>query len=477
MKKIIKLMILSSLSLAFAFTMLIPKKVSAAALSVEEKKIIKDVRGRIEAPIEDDDPNWVYEDIVGWQFTPDKSLLNKLNNVDEFVYDENFSFHNDKSKTKLTEKEFNASLYIIGIYSVEKDESYKLFAVHDGSAMYVKTPDDQYVEILVPPVSNHEQLPDVSTGDYDGDGEYELAIIPHVLHGTGYYEDSFIMVDKSENDTWFAYHLSKELYIDYFNKHITTSYKNKKLSMKLDGVEVGKSVTVAEESDYYFNSLTNISMNGDTVLVSTVPLVYSTKIGHGIGEFSDYKIWLSIEYKGCGEFNIYDSMYQLYAKKLYQKQIENISSDKFYGFLEGPSFETPIMLVSNSVYEQMSAVDEDLVNYGRAHLTCEVYLMVNNKCKKIGELDPGTSLYTIKYIGKDIIVHERHGVKTYYVEGDKLVFNNGIQDNVVATFDEKYEGYGFYDGKKFKKLSETAYYKYCREFEKGHEIYLTRGSK
>lgn len=474
MKKIIKEMIFASFALAFVSAILITTNVFAAEPTAAEKKIIKDAKKRIEAPNEEDDPNWVLEDIVGWQFTPDKGLLKKLQNVEDNTYDENFSFYYDKKKTKLSEKEFYASLYNIATRSYDGDKTFELYGVHDDSAMYVKTTDDQYVEILVPPVSNYEILPDVSMGDYDDDGEYELTIIPHVLHGTGYYEDSFIIIDQSENGTWFAYHLNKNIYLDYFDNAVETSYKNKKLSIKLHRKEIGKPITVEEESDYYLNSLTEISMTGDTVLVSTVPLAYPKSLGYAIGELSDYKIWLSIEYEGCGVFDTYDSMYQLYAKKLYEKQIEELPAGKFYGFVEGPCVDSPLMLVSDSVIEQVTSFDEDSVFSGHAPCFCDVYAMVNNKYKKIGTLEGGTNVYAVSYNENAIIVRDHHSVRTYVVENNKLVLDTGIQDDVACVFDEKYEGYGIYDGKKFKKISKKLYDEYRMEFAKGHEIYFQR---
>lgn len=459
---------------ATVLSLALPMNVKAAQPTKEEQKIIKDAKSRIEAQPQDEDPNWAHEIVVGWQFSPDKNLLKKLENVKEYVYDDDFSLYYDKNNTKLSEKEFNESLYIIDTKGFHfEDEVFTVYGTHDGSRMYVKTTDDQYVEILVPPVSNHEEFPDLTMADYDGDDEYELSIIPHVLHGTGYYEDTAIIIDKSENGTWFAYHLPVDFYRDYFNEHIEASCKNKKLSMKLNGEDVGTPVKVDDNDyDYYFNSLTEIQSIGSSIYVSTVPLAYSKKVGYGIGDLSDYKIWLTVEYHGNGEFAISDSMYQLYARKLYEKEIDKVPSDKFYSFIEGPCVESPLMAISTYVNE--SWVFENPVYKGTAG-SCEVYVMKNNKLTKIGEIEGDGEDY-LYYDESNIIVYAAHSITTYSVENNKIVLDQGIQDDVICAYDKKYEGYGIFDGKKFKKISKKMYEQYRKEAATSHEMYFVRGS-
>lgn len=476
-----KKLLLSILGVALLAGASMTAEVKAAEPTKDEKKLIKEVRDRIENgdfvevnDFEEYEP-WAVETIVGWQFTPDAKLKKKIDTTEESVLDENFSLFFDKKNTKLSEKEFNEAAFLITSQGLDKDV-FKLYSVRNDNYMYVVTPDGQYVEILVNAVSTHMEWPTCSMADYDNDGEYEMAIIPHILHGTGYYEESLIIVDRSENDTWFAYHLPVDLYSDYFVENVEARVKNKKLELIFNGESVGTPVKV-DHDDYNFNTSSKVDIFpcGDSILVNTNPYYYDENMGSALGEFYDTKLWLSISYNGAGEFEVLDGMSQPRAESLFEKEISKLGDDKFYGFIEGPAVETPLMIVSDSVIEQITSYDEDSVMAGHAPCFCDVYMMKGGKMTKIGEIEGSTNVYAIAYNEDAIVVREHHSVSAYKVENGKLVFVEGYQDDVVCAFDEKYEGFGRFDGKKFKKMSEKQYYKQRFEYAKCHDIWCMRG--
>lgn len=461
MKRNIKKALVSTLLAAVSASVILP--VSVYGKTADSNKEIEKLRKKF-AAFDEGENNWVDEEIVGCEFEPDAALKKKFDSASLELY---VPEDNEEYMAKCVKGD-NSEVYSI-MYQGYTD-AFVALVDYTPTNFYVKTPDNKYVEVLIPPVSVHMEWPDFYEYDFDGDNEDELMIQPKILHGTGYYEDTVIMIDKNEDDIWYAYHLATSLYGDYYEENLATVYRNGKLNLEFMEEETDEAIKVDSE-DYIFiaNSLVKIYPVEDEILVCSSPYaVIDGDIDSGMGYFSDYNIWLTLEYDGEGEFEIVDEMLQKSAEVLYEKEIDKLKKGSYYGFIEGPVVEEPLLLVATQVCEEITADDPDMVYCGAA-AEAEAYMMKNNKLVKIGDLICSSAYMPLRYNLDGIVVENRFGAEVFVLENGKFVNTFAIdRGNESETKFQKY------DGRKWSGISEKQYEELRTELTNSFAIYFEK---
>ncbi len=375
----------------------------------------------------------------------------------------------------MTEKQFKDSFFDYYRNDSVAGAGFSIFGDHNYNDFYVHTPDNKFVKILVSPMSMHMEKPDHYQADYDGDGKDELIIQPKVLHGTGYMEDTLIMVDTDKSGSWYAYHFNAKLYEDYFNKVASTTVSNKKATLKYRNKALGDPVPVkTSDAKFRFDSLVGIYPIQKEIYVYTNPFVPTEGNMDGIGEFSQYRIWLNVKYKGAGQFTVTDSFSQLNPDKYYEKAVEKLKEGLFYGYIEGPAVETPILVTTEHVVEEITSWDPDSLYDGHASLDCKFYLLNGTSSLRMVEKWTTTSAYMpLAFTAKGVLYSNRFSNTVYDVNGSKFVpiagIDRGTDDKLVYTKST--------DGKTYTKCTESEYGKLLDEYGTAHSVVVQKKMK
>lgn len=167
----------------------------------------------------------------------------------------------------------------------------------------IVTPDGKIVKNYISPIDFiYLTVPEIWVADYDNDGEAELGVWEYILHGTGFSQDTFYIVDKnSETGEWGAYLLSPKWYVNELDKHMAAIDDDNSVRILLDEQTVNE-VDKGESSaplDLRGAYLVEVTPYDSEIVVSDTPMFYSTDnpIGTPAGNFK-----MHIAYKGNGNW-------------------------------------------------------------------------------------------------------------------------------------------------------------------------------
>ena len=99
-------------------------------------------------------------------------------------------------------------------------ESYRLYGKSDFQSMLFEHAGN-YAQLTYPYLSSYLSLPDILEGDFDGDGEEELAVILEVKHGTGLYINSLFVADTAEDGEVYVHEFAGEDFTGQLSSHLS----------------------------------------------------------------------------------------------------------------------------------------------------------------------------------------------------------------------------------------------------------------
>lgn len=181
---------------------------------------------------------------------------------------------------------------------------YTIYGIFDdeGQAMLVEHPDGSYVWIEAPFVSVHDEQPRFSIIEGE-EGEEYLAIMTYVLHGTGYSEDTLIIVDGD-----YAYHLLAGEYLPAMCENFTVTGQGDKWSLEIDGKTAGEYDTKGDDtSACTLGFLTEIEIKDSQIHVISEMIVFNES--NMIGDFPGVALDLILDYSGEGDFEVVGCKY------------------------------------------------------------------------------------------------------------------------------------------------------------------------
>ena len=111
-----------------------------------------------------------------------------------------------------------------------------------------------------------------------------------------------------------------------------------------------------------------------------------------------------------------------------------IEMDEHKGAVIEINAERPVFLVTDATYEDRGV---------QASIYCDVYYLVGDKVKKLGELYSAGTAYPIAYDSQGIYVASGHSVLRYTIDEEKgvLLSEEGIEAVDEAVFVRLYEAY------------------------------------
>lgn len=193
------------------------------------------------------------------------------------------------------------------IYLIEQKENFTLYGKGDLERMLLQY-GGAYTEIHYPYISNYGIAPMIFEQDYDGDGQQELAIRLHVLHGTGVSIDTLLMADREEEEL-FVYRYPEEEFFGTINSHLTYERREGEqsgLQAYLDGVPVGSMVADEEGSEAFSSctvgSLARFEVNRFSIKLWTALEFWAE--GAVIASGNETSISADVVYQGNGEFSL-----------------------------------------------------------------------------------------------------------------------------------------------------------------------------
>lgn len=176
--------------------------------------------------------------------------------------------------------------------------------------MIVQTPDGTYLWVETPFTSVYRVKPRVLSYDYDGDGEAELSIAGQFgLHGTGIYQESFLMADKDSQGEWKVYQLLDSWYLPEVEKYYETRHTKQGMELFLDGRKVG--ITMDTEGDdtyrYYGGNQIRVTACSMGIWLNFELLAYSDT--DFVGNYYGNGLKMRLSYEGAGQWKAEECQY------------------------------------------------------------------------------------------------------------------------------------------------------------------------
>lgn len=343
------------------------------------------------------------------------------------------------------------------IYQIYSSDSYNVFFSTVTRRLIVKNKDEDFVYIDEPVISNHEEKPIFYEYDLDGDGEGELLIMPHILHGTGYFEDLLFIVDG-----WSAYKFDYTQYMDAFINRISYKMAENTVTPYLDGMAVGEPYDISEvlktndksEIAVYMEKSVCIVPYDGRIMVSTQPYFdYRT-----MNEAHE-KYWYIVKYLGDGKVKEEDLVCRQ-SEVMYRKIITDALRDnQMYYIWDNPFFPEPLVLISDKGYYDMDWQSEHLSPKS------DVFALEDNKLVLFGTVECMRASYHLSLGARGLLTADNHS-KTVYVpdfENRKIVISEAVEDNVLNALGVHDGFVRLLDGQ-LQNISEEEYITLSRKY-------------
>jgi len=268
-------------------------------------------------PMEPNALNWLeHSELstnVGWRFTPNEYMLSQLVDGEKAVEPTEDELMGTimpaiNKRESSTENPNEKIYFLTSAGTLGSDDYFQIYTT-ENKYTFITTPDGEYVLIyafccdLI-----YVTLPEAHAADYDGDGEIELCIWVYNLHGTGFMQHTLYMIDKGgEYDSWCAYRLSPNYYVDELASHYYSYFDGENISVLLDGELVDTISTDGDKGpfilagDMQVNILCGDASKGELDFTLNILPWYYTKINY-IGYSGKYA-QMNLSYLGDGEWN------------------------------------------------------------------------------------------------------------------------------------------------------------------------------
>lgn len=231
---------------------------------------------------------WNYADYFGQELEADSSIKSKMNKAKSVKFDlEKLpDIKIDEDKADAREITFIQSEKGFDYYITSYNEG--LIATPDGGVILTKHSLCDFIWCTIP---------EMTVDDFDKDGEEELVLTNTIFHGTGFSQESLVIVDKDYS--WDAYHLTPEAYIGVA---VDNGFKVVDKGDDLDFCYEGKVNSVSKDGDntemtVYMDSLVVMDVEDASFNIKVTPVVYSEN--NYMGLYAD-EINIKLEYKGWG---------------------------------------------------------------------------------------------------------------------------------------------------------------------------------
>lgn len=227
---------------------------------------------------------WNYEEYFYSDYQDDETTLQLLAKADEnsIVDFDKLSFGAVASELENSETEQYKLIKTVGMEGYA--DYFKLYLTN-GNNCVILTPDGELIKFdynLCDFI--YGTIPELYPCDFDDDGEIELGIIASVFHGTGFYQQSLIILNKLKEGLWGAYHLTPQNYTQTIAEHLRFIDAGSEIEIIYNGDSVDK-VSKNDDSQIiglYYDDFVEIEFSGKDVIVRSNPIIYSELDGIGL---------------------------------------------------------------------------------------------------------------------------------------------------------------------------------------------------
>lgn len=185
-------------------------------------------------------------------------------------------------------------------------ESYRLYGKSDFQSMLFEH-EGNYAQLTYPYLSSYLSLPDILEGDFDGDGEEELAVILEVKHGTGLYINSLFVADTAEDGEVYVHEFAEEDFTGQLSSHLSYRRTEEGVVPLLDGEPAFG--TLENRDGMIFGSVglgsqMRIRFEDGKILLTGELELWEENPARVTPEFSGEKMEAEIEYQDGGGFSL-----------------------------------------------------------------------------------------------------------------------------------------------------------------------------
>ena len=185
-------------------------------------------------------------------------------------------------------------------------ESYRLYGKSDFQSMLFEH-EGNYAQLTYPYLSSYLSLPDILEGDFDGDGEEELAVILEVKHGTGLYINSLFVADTAEDGEVYVHEFAEEDFTGQLSSHLSYRRTEEGVVPLLDGEPAFG--TLENRDGMIFGSVglgsqMRIRFEDGKILLTGELELWEENPARVTPEFSGEKIEAEIVYQDGGAFSL-----------------------------------------------------------------------------------------------------------------------------------------------------------------------------
>lgn len=164
-----------------------------------------------------------------------------------------------------------------------------------------------YTQLTYPYLSSYLSLPDILEGDFDGDGEEELAVILEVKHGTGLYINSLFVADTAEDGEIYVHEFAEEDFTGQLSSHLSYRRTEEGVVPLLDGEPAFG--TLENRDGMIFGSVglgsqMRIRFEDGKILLTSELELWEENPARVTPEFSGEKMEAEIEYQDGGGFSL-----------------------------------------------------------------------------------------------------------------------------------------------------------------------------
>ena len=348
---------------------------------------------------------------------------------------------------------------------VAKTPSYTLFFVGETCRMLLKTEDANYVSIDVPAVSIRGIFPECTEYDLDSDGEPELVIKPHILHGTGYFEEFVLIADLDKKSKCTVYFLNPEKYMADIAEHVEAKESSGNVSLYVDGKKEGTEVASSDLSDdfnpgLYLENVIYFRIYDGTIWIGVNPMFDAASMTS-----PDVMVWYPVTYEGDGDYTGGEIVCRPFGYDLYQRITESFTEDDLYTTWDNPIFEKPLLLTA----EKRDSLDKSKT-YDIEVSACKVYIMKNGKLSEIGTIE-STDKNPVAMSPDGIVAKGNHFLYVYEATPNcrELVIKDGVEDNTINNF-SNHKGYIRIRNGKTEPITKNEYEAIYKTYENADSI-------
>ncbi len=333
--------------------------------------------------------------LVGEEYVPEDAVQRLLDAAPDYsqnedIHSADYDFSRDwRSRPQWNDrmseeeaKEIEEQILLIG-----RSDSFRLYGDGAESYMILGTPDGKYVWIDMAYTSNYNIQPRIYEGDFDEDGEAELAIQLCIAHGTGVFIEYLLMADRDGEGVWRAYHLNWQWYEPELEKHYATKENSGVnedglggIVLALDGREVGFAMGVSDQAaskgyTYYAGSQIryDFDVSGEARFWMNAELGAYSKEDYS-GQYFANGIRVPVYYRGEGSWELGECRY--YAPDLepciYWDLCERLGEGTFQ-LMDITYDDTRLEQQPVSARAELLLDGEEAVSYADMELTCGKY--------------------------------------------------------------------------------------------------------